>query len=711
MRSFIPSFPLLALAAAIGTQASAQDSPQQAAQLKQAGPIEEVTVMGVRRRLYEAGALKDITQKTEVLSSVSIERSNAANLTDAIAEAPGVRVNNECSMCGVKRVMLNGLRGEHTTILIDGIPMHTMMSGFYGLDGASATGLDSIEIARGAGASLTAPEAIGGTINLVSLEPTENGGKIELAGGEDGYRKATAVGTLLSEDGATGVSLVAQYDKRDQFDGDNNGVSENPELENKNIALRVSHDLGYADNITLRLAHVDSEIFGGPTSTNFKGVLAGYRADNSESAQLFVNDDVREQFIGKPWETTEWIETTRREAYITWLHEFNDDFNSTLTLADTQHEQDSFYEGFDYKADNDMRHYDARFNWVISAEHLLTFGADARFEELRSQTQNPSPDYVSDSFNYDNVGLYIQDTWTPNDQLELVVALRFDDVEADFIDPSKAGVEVDETIVSPRMDMRYLHSDAWTSRVSVGRGYRAPLSFFESDHGLLDQDEGFDIDIDSLERSLTGSYALSYEADGIAVTASLAYTEVENLATLGANENDVPVLEQLNEDASVVVADIAMSYPVSDNLSLSATLENINYNSAFKQAFGVVPVEQRLTLGGDWEYNGWDVYVAASWVASRDLSEYGAPESPSFDAAGLHLKKQKTGSYWLMDFRIAKEFADTWQVYAGATNLFDYNQAADMETPLVYDGGEFDVIGIYGPLRGREAYVGVSYQF
>jgi outer membrane cobalamin receptor len=91
--------------------------------------LEEVTVTGLRERLYQAGMLKDVIQKTEVISNISIEKMNAASLTEAIAEAPGVRVNNECSMCGVKRVMLNGLRGEHRTILVDGIPTFTMMSG------------------------------------------------------------------------------------------------------------------------------------------------------------------------------------------------------------------------------------------------------------------------------------------------------------------------------------------------------------------------------------------------------------------------------------------------------------------------------------------------------------------------------------------------------------------------------------------------------
>ena len=132
--------------------------------------------------------LKDVIQKTEVVSDISIEQMNAVNLSEAIAQSPGVRVNNECSMCGVKRVMLNGLRGEQTTILVDGIPTYTMLSGFYAHAAASA-GIRNVEIARGAGASLTAPEAIGGTLNLVTREATSNGLDVDLSGGENGTGK------------------------------------------------------------------------------------------------------------------------------------------------------------------------------------------------------------------------------------------------------------------------------------------------------------------------------------------------------------------------------------------------------------------------------------------------------------------------------------------------------------------------------------------
>jgi len=106
--------------------------------------VEVIEVRSVRQKLDQAGRLKDVIQQTEVLDKVMIENKNALSLSDAINNEPGVNVSNECSMCGVKRIMLNGMKGEHTTILVDGIPTHTLISGFYAVDAIATTGVDRI---------------------------------------------------------------------------------------------------------------------------------------------------------------------------------------------------------------------------------------------------------------------------------------------------------------------------------------------------------------------------------------------------------------------------------------------------------------------------------------------------------------------------------------------------------------------------------------
>ncbi|TKB51745.1 TonB-dependent receptor plug domain-containing protein [Ferrimonas aestuarii] len=687
--------------------------------------VERITVTGVRQRLEQAGTLANTIMKTEVIGSDLIESKNAVNLTEAIDNSPGVKVSAECSMCGVKRIMMNGMKGEHTTILVDGLPVHTMISGYYAVDAIPTTGISRIEVARGAGASLIAPEAIGGTINVITEEPIENGAEVDMSVGQEGYRKMSLLGKGVSEDGMTRLTLIGQYDERDQVDNDDNKVNENPSQENRSFTARLSHDVNDTNNVVLRVSNIYSEVFGGPMlGETFADGKMGSKSqiigsyDGVDSAQLFEGGDVRNDYVGKAWETTEWIETVRNEVSLSWLHDFSDDLNVTLSASYADHEQDSFYEGFDYYAEDTMNFYDARFNYVAHDDHLLTFGADYRTEEMRSQSLQGSSnaDYTSDSFDYDVLGVYLQDTWQATDELEVNLALRYDQVKADFIDPAKQGTEIDESILSPRMDMRYRHTDELTSRFSAGRGYRAPLSFFETDHGILDGTKGFVIDVDDLERSTSANYSLSFEGEHFTATGSVAWTEVENLAALTETDDGVPKLTQLEEDASVMTYDIALGYQVTHDLTLNLTGEYFDYDSAFKSSYAIAPIEERVTFSVDYDVAGWELYASVVWIGSRDLSDYGYEGYNQVDSNGnVILSSKKTTdapSYFTMDLRAAYELNETFSVYAGVANLFDYTQAGDEDTPLFYDAdGGYDVGYIYGPLRGREAYVGLKATF
>lgn len=522
------------------------------------------------------------------------------------------------------------------------------------------------------------------------------------------------------------MSLVGQYDKHHQVDDDDNLVNEEPEQENRNIVFRLSQDIGLRDNVTFRLGLVQSEVFGGPMlgeefadgiARSAQDVISKYDGEGADGYQLFQGGDVRERFIGKAWETAEWIDTERDELSAAWLRELNEDWNMTLATSYAKHTQDSFYEGFDYYAEDTMHYYDARFNVAIADAHLLTFGADLRDEKMRSRSDQGSsnPAYTADSFDYMVKALYVQDTWYINDDLELVMVLRYDDVEADFVDPNKPGTEIDESILAPRFDLRWMHTDSWTSRLSAGRGWRAPLSFFETDHGILDGELGFLIDIHDLERSTSVTYSLSYDFDGLTATGAMAWTEVENLASLEETEDGIPVLTQLDDDASVFVADLSLGYPLTDHLTSNLTLESYNYDDAFKSSYAIAPVEERVSLSLDWMRGDWNAFLSAVWFGSRDLVEYGYDGyniADQFGGVQNSVKPLKAPSFHVLDFKVGYQITGSLNLYLGATNLLDYRQVVDEDTPLFFDAaGAFDVGYIYGPLRGREAYLGLKGTF
>ena len=676
--------------------------------------IELVTVEGVRDRLYQAGELKDSISKTELVNAQQLKDQQASSLIDALQSAIGIRVSNECSMCGAKRVMINGLKGEHTNVLVDGIPVHTMISGFYGLDAVSMTGVGSIEIARGAGASLISPEAIGGTINLVSKIPTKNQMELDLSKGEGGYEKFALMLAGINSDGTSQGSLVIQSDARNQFDGDHNGVSESPYLDNKSVTINGSHDFNYSTNVRLRLNHTNSEVFGGPMlggiAESISLALSSF--DQGSSVNLFNGNDVNERYIGEPWETAEWVSTERQELVFSLLHDFDSPLNATFSVADISHIQDSFYEGIDYFADDAMRYIDARFNYDLSDQHFLTFGADNRSESMRSVSRAlvNNPDYMSDSFDYDVLGIYIQDSWTPNDKFNAEFALRFDQIEANFISNTDKTKEIDQILMSPRVDMRYRHGEDWESRWSFGRGYRAPLSFFESDHGILDAEKGYLVDITEPERSIGVNYSLNYAANKTVSTLSFARTKVDNLATLDKTASGVPVLTQLPDTAVVDAFDWVVSYQWTPFINLGFSAEVYNYNSNFMQSFAIAPIEKRVTLNGLFDRQNWRISAAVSYIADRNLIDYDYSGFDNKDGSGL--KPKIAPAYINTDMKVSYKISNTTKVYFGALNLFDYNQAADESSPLLFDeAGGYDVTYIFAPLRGRTAYFGFDLDF
>ena len=72
-------------------------------------------------------------------------------------------------------------------LLIDGIPMYSSVSSAYGLDSVGLYGVERIDITHSAGASLIAPEALAGTVNIVTKRPTRDEAQMRVQGGNFGF--------------------------------------------------------------------------------------------------------------------------------------------------------------------------------------------------------------------------------------------------------------------------------------------------------------------------------------------------------------------------------------------------------------------------------------------------------------------------------------------------------------------------------------------
>ena len=665
--------------------------------------LETVRVESLQEMIEQKGKVKDVVEKTEVISHKEIEKQQAVTLIEAIEKSPGVAVTTNCSMCGIKRVMLNGMKGEHTTVLADGVPFHSTVSSYYGMDAQGTSDVESIEIARGSGASLTAPEAIGGTLNIVSRRAKKNGAEFDFSVGEQGYKNGSFIAEGITKDKKTGIILSGSYSHYDQYDQDKNGVNEAPKLENQSFSLKAFHQLTPKDLLDLKLSHSFSRVYGGPMLAKGDAITTGHTL-------TFIGNDVRNAYdLTQAMGIFEKIDTIRDEMIGKWTH-VGDAATIQTTVAYADARQNSMYEGTDYNNKDKTFFADIKVSQPWNDDHFLTYGVDVKRELMKASSSKfvATPNSTGhDDFLYSSYGLYLQDTWTINDRTELNMALRGTKITTNFTGQLTKGNEIDETIVVPRLHLRYNHTPSLTSRFSAGQGYRSPLTFFESEHGLLDN--GFRVDINKIEKATNATYALSYDKGALSVTTSFAYSQVKNMAHIIEDGSGTMILVNDHNTVSVRNGDIVAGYAITPTLSVSGGYEQYSYDTDYKQLLYIAAVEKRARVMVDWDVEGWDIVTQATWTGSRNLEPYGYTDRYN-DMAQTSAKSTKAPSFTTIDLKVSRELSKTWTLYAGVKNLLDYTQTSK-ESPLFYDANGYDTGHIWGPLRGRMSYVGLKASF
>lgn len=103
------------------------------------------------------------------LGSEIFRRLSTLQLMDALPMLPGVRLHYDCNVCEAPSLRINGLPGPYTLILIDGMPLMGSLASTYGLFGLPSGFILRTEFIRGPGSVLFGTEALGGTLNVITL--------------------------------------------------------------------------------------------------------------------------------------------------------------------------------------------------------------------------------------------------------------------------------------------------------------------------------------------------------------------------------------------------------------------------------------------------------------------------------------------------------------------------------------------------------------
>lgn len=681
--------------------------------------LDKFTVNG-RPSATVQGALNDDVIKTESLNAKEIEETGATNLTDLMTNRPGIDVQVECSVCNSRNVTLNNLPGRFTTLLLDGVPIFSSVCNAYGLDMIGLNGLERVDVSRGAGTSLIAPESLAGTVNLVTKRPTRDGGELDLSVGDDGFKRGTFYVAKTFKGGA--ITVTGTDQQHDSVDGIGYGISQYTGYDRKLAGVGLFLDDAGGFKLKARYDHIDEKRMGGPLGDNYDAVRADTTGNPFDFSKGPHGSPVPNSWVNPSDGTlvdpyndgrlglAQIIFTKRDQLVGTAERQFGDT-RLRFAAGYAKHRQDSWYGGdADYFGRQKQYYLESSAQTKVGTA-LLTAGLNFRFEDLHSRSisedsSTPTfgiPRTDADTYTYRTPAAFVQGYQTFFEQkLEANASVRFD------------HNNVYGGITTPRLNLLWHHSDNFSSRFAAGQGFRLPTSFFELEHAILSA-PAIDRSGAKAEKSDNLSYALNYATDRLAITASINHTRIKNLALFidDTASSGNYLLLPARSAYTVDNVDLVGTWQATPADSITVGVEKYQYrfNATDFQGSLFARPDWRATFAVDHEAGPWDVNVRATLTGPQNLAKfYDYADTQRYNLDGTP-KPNQSPTFWVVDFRASYQWNKTFSTYAGVNNVFDYQQAKK-DSYLWLDGdGALDVTHIWGPNIGRTFVLGGKLAF
>ena len=127
----------------------------------QATELDEVVVVSNAVTRLKRSAFNAVALDTKAL------QNSTQNLSEALAQAPGMKIRESSGVGSDMQLMMDGFTGKHIKIFIDGVPQEGVGSSF-GLNNIPVNYAERIEVYKGVVPVGFGTDAIGGVINIIT---------------------------------------------------------------------------------------------------------------------------------------------------------------------------------------------------------------------------------------------------------------------------------------------------------------------------------------------------------------------------------------------------------------------------------------------------------------------------------------------------------------------------------------------------------------
>ena len=635
---------------------------------------------------------KEAPSIVNIISPQIFENTNSVCLAQGLNFQPGLRVETNCQNCGFQQVRINGLDGPYSQILIDSRPIFSALAGVYGIEQIPANMIERVEVVRGGGSAIFGSNAIAGTINIITKEPTRNSATLSNTTTFMDSKKAdintSLNASIVSDNNKLGVMIFGSTRQRSPLDYDNDGFTEIGKIDVKNIGFRGFYKTSNYSKLTVEYHNLGEFRRGGNHLE-----LPPHFADITEQVEHNINTGgVKYDLFSKNQK-----------------HRINI-FSSAQKI-----DRKSYYGAQKnpnaYGSSNDET-WMAGMQYSFSMDTLLFMPA-----QLTMGAEYSSNQIVDKMLGYGRVieqavntkSAFLQNEWK-NKKISLLVGGRFD----------KHNL-IKNPIISPRANIRYSPSDFVSMRASYSSGFRAPQAFDEDLHISAMGGNVVLITIaPNLETEKSKSYSASADFYKTLKNVQLNflvegfYTTLDNvfiLQEIGADIQGNTILERRNgSGATVKGVNLEGKVIPTERIQIQfgATFQKSEYKDVQQWSNSLTLAPQKKMFRSPNNYG----YLTATYEAIKDLkialsaTYTGSMLVQHFAGYTLEDLEKKTPDFFDLNIKLSYDFklngSAKMQINGGVQNILNSYQND-------FDKGEYRDSGyIYGPALPRSVFVGVK---
>ncbi|HSL24482.1 MAG TPA: TonB-dependent receptor [Vicinamibacterales bacterium] len=398
-----------------------------------------ITVSTANRR---EEVLLNMAEPTTLIDKGQIDDTGARTARDVLVEQAGSGVTVHAGG-GQGHVSINGIPNSGVLVLMDGRRVIGRDGiGNFNLEDLDLTGVERIEVVKGAGSALYGSDALGGVVNIISKKSSQPGltNTFTFTGGSySDVRASDTLGYRVTRGGATLAAGYRTFDGYDLSESNPQTIGQ-PESTFKNVAL--NSDYRFADRLVTRLfvQRIDRNIrnyfFSGATQ------LGGVYNNPRDITRLTVSPEA--DVLVRP-------NTTFTVSYAYGKYDRQEKQIYPSTTIDVP-----------WQEWNRELKLVGRHQWnLFRREHNLQGGFERRDEKM-DRPNLRLPGTTSRTTTRDVNTFWLQQEFNVTGRLTVTGGFRYDDY-SDF------GQEV-----SPKVGAVYALTDVQRIRATFGHGFRAP---------------------------------------------------------------------------------------------------------------------------------------------------------------------------------------------------------------------------------------------